>query len=175
MIRRPPRSTLFPYTTLFRSPGPAPRTSRFTTTLLRTATGSMFRDRAGPGYRTTHRRVGGLTSSATGCLQTTVGLGLPTKALAGQSTITAAGTTIRNLAGSGFLAPSGALLGLRGTKEGVGAAGPPSRGRSGGKPESASTGAAAASPSPLALLPGTSCRRVTCSTSASDSHSRPPH
>src|SRR5262249_61864549 len=35
MIRRPPRSTLFPYTTLFRSPGPAPsmprpkRTCRF--------------------------------------------------------------------------------------------------------------------------------------------------
>src|SRR3712207_8446543 len=25
MIRRPPRSTLFPYTTLFRSPGPAKR------------------------------------------------------------------------------------------------------------------------------------------------------
>src|SRR2546426_4650745 len=25
MIRRPPRSTLFPYTTLFRSPSPAPR------------------------------------------------------------------------------------------------------------------------------------------------------
>src|SRR2546422_1948745 len=25
MIRRPPRSTLFPYTTLFRSPDPAPR------------------------------------------------------------------------------------------------------------------------------------------------------
>src|SRR3712207_7492890 len=25
MIRRPPRSTLFPYTTLFRSPGPAAR------------------------------------------------------------------------------------------------------------------------------------------------------
>src|SRR5260370_13300254 len=25
MIRRPPRSTLFPYTTLFRSPWPAPR------------------------------------------------------------------------------------------------------------------------------------------------------
>src|SRR6266571_3361505 len=25
MIRRPPRSTLFPYTTLFRSPTPAPR------------------------------------------------------------------------------------------------------------------------------------------------------
>src|SRR2546429_5321410 len=27
MIRRPPRSTLFPYTTLFRSPLPWPRTS----------------------------------------------------------------------------------------------------------------------------------------------------
>src|SRR3712207_7748750 len=27
MIRRPPRSTLFPYTTLFRSPGPGPRMS----------------------------------------------------------------------------------------------------------------------------------------------------
>src|SRR3712207_8338737 len=27
MIRRPPRSTLFPYTTLFRSPSPATRTS----------------------------------------------------------------------------------------------------------------------------------------------------
>src|SRR5260370_17799214 len=28
MIRRPPRSTLFPYTTLFRSPGHAPRPAR---------------------------------------------------------------------------------------------------------------------------------------------------
>src|SRR2546430_13050915 len=28
MIRRPPRSTLFPYTTLFRSPGPCARRSR---------------------------------------------------------------------------------------------------------------------------------------------------
>src|SRR2546422_4176057 len=27
MIRRPPRSTLFPYTTLFRSPLPCPRTT----------------------------------------------------------------------------------------------------------------------------------------------------
>src|SRR2546429_6325810 len=27
MIRRPPRSTLFPYTTLFRSPGPGPNRS----------------------------------------------------------------------------------------------------------------------------------------------------
>src|SRR5256885_3479686 len=28
MIRRPPRSTLFPYTTLFRSPSPLPRRTR---------------------------------------------------------------------------------------------------------------------------------------------------
>src|SRR5437764_2659047 len=28
MIRRPPRSTLFPYTTLFRSSGPSPRCCR---------------------------------------------------------------------------------------------------------------------------------------------------
>src|SRR2546422_8064375 len=31
MIRRPPRSTLFPYTTLFRSPLPAPRTQSIRT------------------------------------------------------------------------------------------------------------------------------------------------
>src|SRR5256885_16830792 len=31
MIRRPPRSTLFPYTTLFRSPAEAVRTSRLFT------------------------------------------------------------------------------------------------------------------------------------------------
>src|SRR6266571_94903 len=30
MIRRPPRSTLFPYTTLFRSPSPGPATARRT-------------------------------------------------------------------------------------------------------------------------------------------------
>src|SRR5258706_7471124 len=33
MIRRPPRSTLFPYTTLFRSPGLAPATSNCPCTL----------------------------------------------------------------------------------------------------------------------------------------------
>src|SRR5688572_31301266 len=32
MIRRPPRSTLFPYTTLFRSPDPAPPHSAASTT-----------------------------------------------------------------------------------------------------------------------------------------------
>src|SRR5436305_13858862 len=31
MIRRPPRSTLFPYTTLFRSNGPGPRHAAFVT------------------------------------------------------------------------------------------------------------------------------------------------
>src|SRR2546427_9328465 len=31
MIRRPPRSTLFPYTTLFRSPGQKPRPPRLCT------------------------------------------------------------------------------------------------------------------------------------------------
>src|SRR2546425_3051562 len=36
MIRRPPRSTLFPYTTLFRSPGsPAPRPSGVASVTLR--------------------------------------------------------------------------------------------------------------------------------------------
>src|SRR5258705_3935408 len=34
MIRRPPRSTLFPYTTLFRSPPERPRSSSMTSTLL---------------------------------------------------------------------------------------------------------------------------------------------
>src|SRR5690349_23079527 len=38
MIRRPPRSTLFPYTTLFRSKPSVPRCSRCSR--LRTATGS---------------------------------------------------------------------------------------------------------------------------------------
>src|SRR5260221_8392097 len=31
MIRRPPRSTLFPYTTLFRSPSPIPSRTRWST------------------------------------------------------------------------------------------------------------------------------------------------
>src|SRR5436309_7854444 len=36
MIRRPPRSTLFPYTTLFRSPCTSPRRARITPSLRRT-------------------------------------------------------------------------------------------------------------------------------------------
>src|SRR6266498_4677603 len=41
MIRRPPRSTLFPYTTLFRSIGPAV-TAQFTAALLWVATASIL-------------------------------------------------------------------------------------------------------------------------------------
>src|SRR6266404_8175466 len=48
MIRRPPRSTLFPYTTLFRSRPPGPRRrSRDGTTVYRTA-GSRGHRRAWP-------------------------------------------------------------------------------------------------------------------------------
>src|SRR5256886_13260045 len=48
MIRRPPRSTLFPYTTLFRSPGP------------RAAAGTLARDRRwrSPGDRGRRRPAG---------------------------------------------------------------------------------------------------------------------
>src|SRR5437899_8826120 len=38
MIRRPPRSTLFPYTTLFRSPAPAGDAARSSQTTLRKRT-----------------------------------------------------------------------------------------------------------------------------------------
>src|SRR5256885_10860299 len=50
MIRRPPRSTLFPYTTLFRSPGDrarAPRT-RARRASARGARGARDRDRRAP-------------------------------------------------------------------------------------------------------------------------------
>src|SRR5687767_15680098 len=43
MIRRPPRSTLFPYTTLFRSPDP--------TAALRSATAGIRRRNVGPRRR----------------------------------------------------------------------------------------------------------------------------
>src|SRR3712207_8831843 len=46
MIRRPPRSTLFPYTTLFRSRGGIPR-PRGTGTHTRLSTGSTLPVRAG--------------------------------------------------------------------------------------------------------------------------------
>src|SRR2546430_15630955 len=39
MIRRPPRSTLFPYTTLFRSPNPAPGGAYASTLKVRTRLG----------------------------------------------------------------------------------------------------------------------------------------
>src|SRR5258707_6515485 len=43
MIRRPPRSTLFPYTTLFRSPPPAASTSRIGNPSSSTAASSARR------------------------------------------------------------------------------------------------------------------------------------
>src|SRR2546430_7096403 len=48
MIRRPPRSTLFPYTTLFRSPGGAPPGGP----------GPGVRARCGPGCRPVAERAG---------------------------------------------------------------------------------------------------------------------
>src|SRR2546430_3109582 len=41
MIRRPPRSTLFPYTTLFRSPRPATRNSEFNVELAAAGDGPV--------------------------------------------------------------------------------------------------------------------------------------
>src|SRR3989475_8619884 len=54
MIRRPPRSTLFPYTTLFRSrdPGGAGRGGR-----VRRAAGHQADDRPGPAPRLPNGRV----------------------------------------------------------------------------------------------------------------------
>src|SRR5256886_17207243 len=49
MIRRPPRSTLFPYTTLFRSPARARRVAPVDRVLdARALEGAVDRDRAGP-------------------------------------------------------------------------------------------------------------------------------
>src|SRR5438552_14061001 len=45
MIRRPPRSTLFPYTTLFRSTGKRAALD-FTTVAGKTGTSSSYRDRS---------------------------------------------------------------------------------------------------------------------------------
>src|SRR3712207_7394271 len=55
MIRRPPRSTLFPYTTLFRSP-PAPVRRRGGPTGGR----RVRRRRAGPARHSAHRRATGV-------------------------------------------------------------------------------------------------------------------
>src|SRR2546428_11418020 len=55
MIRRPPRSTLFPYTTLFRSPGvDGERTSTFEADLARETT-TLAADLASGAYRTEPR------------------------------------------------------------------------------------------------------------------------
>src|SRR2546430_14151155 len=45
MIRRPPRSTLFPYTTLFRSRGSPPRNSALRDTLVERPRPNDLRDR----------------------------------------------------------------------------------------------------------------------------------
>src|SRR2546427_11881205 len=47
MIRRPPRSTLFPYTTLFRSPGTGPDSAR--QSCVGESAGSCAAARRGPG------------------------------------------------------------------------------------------------------------------------------
>src|SRR3712207_2831049 len=54
MIRRPPRSTLFPYTTLFRSDAPG------TGTTLLTAAGTALRPRFGPDSARAHADDGAL-------------------------------------------------------------------------------------------------------------------
>src|SRR3712207_7591303 len=46
MIRRPPRSTLFPYTTLFRSPGPVTAANSAGTNALIQAGAALVRDTA---------------------------------------------------------------------------------------------------------------------------------
>src|SRR5256885_11019203 len=65
MIRRPPRSTLFPYTTLFRSPGTAHRTGIYLTPVEQDGEGLHFRllrcstNLSGPteNFRATDRRI----------------------------------------------------------------------------------------------------------------------
>src|SRR5690349_23531299 len=58
MLRRPPRSTLFPYTTLFRSTdlpqGPAIGRSRFVTSTTRSSRIAYTRDAKGPGRSEEH-------------------------------------------------------------------------------------------------------------------------
>src|SRR5256885_9974122 len=58
MIRRPPRSTLFPYTTLFRSRGPGP--------LLPAAVGGVHGDDGGAHARRLGRRGGGVRAGLLG-------------------------------------------------------------------------------------------------------------
>src|SRR5256885_6459045 len=54
MIRRPPRSTLFPYTTLFRSPSPCPYRRRGQERTLRWKDESSFVFLLRPGERFAH-------------------------------------------------------------------------------------------------------------------------
>src|SRR2546422_8214732 len=65
MIRRPPRSTLFPYTTLFRSPTPPPRESARSTPTARSASSARSRDRKSTRLNSSH----GYISYAVFCLK----------------------------------------------------------------------------------------------------------
>src|SRR5947207_8335274 len=69
MIRRPPRSTLFPYTTLFRSRGRAPRPARRSHPARAAPAGrrsvSPLRARRRPSRQTTDRKSTRLNSSHT--------------------------------------------------------------------------------------------------------------
>src|SRR2546430_8458179 len=56
MIRRPPRSTLFPYTTLFRSRAPAGRQQRNASVRGHQAAGARHPARGGPALRDALRR-----------------------------------------------------------------------------------------------------------------------
>src|SRR2546427_7012918 len=65
MIRRPPRSTLFPYTTLFRSRSGGPRVRRSCprddhTAALSLRTARAWRAQAVPAGAARHRALGGL-------------------------------------------------------------------------------------------------------------------
>src|SRR3712207_6853207 len=57
MIRRPPRSTLFPYTTLFRSPAPRPRAARAPEPALHVLAGEPERGPGHPGEQLAHPGV----------------------------------------------------------------------------------------------------------------------
>src|SRR2546430_5818798 len=59
MIRRPPRSTLFPYTTLFRSRAKRPRASRPTNTKIPPASskGAPAKDRKSTRLNSSHSQI----------------------------------------------------------------------------------------------------------------------
>src|SRR5260370_42138296 len=62
MIRRPPRSTLFPYTTLFRSPGRYPLTSNMQISDLVRSAGGLLRSANSDAGDVTHYAISGKSS-----------------------------------------------------------------------------------------------------------------